>query len=193
MKPRTGTSSKLLQLIVLALFSSIATLLMFLKVPLPMLPQFLKIDFSEIPVLLAALLFSPIAGIVVELLKNILHLVLGGTGDPVGAVANFTAGVIFILPVSLLYHKFKSVKSIVSGIATGTIVMALALSVLNYFVFLPLYSIFMGIDFGSGTLMLVVKGILPFNVIKGIFIGALFVPVFLKLKPWFDRKQLSTT
>ncbi|QHE53377.1 ECF transporter S component [Pontibacillus sp. HMF3514] len=192
MKPRTGPSSQLLKLIVIALFGSISTVLMLLNFPLPMLPGFLKVDFSEVPALLAALLFSPLAGIAVELLKNILHLVLAG-GEPVGAAANFVAGVLFILPVSLLYHKFKSVKSIVSGLATGTIIMAIALSILNYFVFLPLYSMFMGIDFGSETLKIVVAGILPFNVIKGIFISALFVPVFLKLKPWFDHKRLSTT
>lgn len=191
MQPRNGQSSKLLKLIVIALFSSISTVLMLVNFPLPLIPGFLKIDFSEVPALLAALLFSPVAGILVEGLKNILFLAFG-FGEPVGVSANFIAGVLFVVPVSVLYHKFKSVKGIVSGLVTGTIIMAVAMTVLNYFVILPIYSMFMGFDLGDAKMAFVLGGVLPFNVIKGIFIGMLFIPIFLKLKPWFDRKQITT-
>ena len=44
------------------MLSSIAYLLMMLDFPFPGLPPFLKIDFSDVPALIAAIIFGPIAG-----------------------------------------------------------------------------------------------------------------------------------
>ncbi|MDY0408759.1 ECF transporter S component [Virgibacillus soli] len=110
---KSKQSSKLLKLIILSLLGTISFLLIFLNFPLPLLPPYLKIDFSEIPALLAALIFSPMAGIAVEAIKNILYLAIG-TGEPVGVAANFLAGILFIVPAAVLYHKYKGVKSIIS-------------------------------------------------------------------------------
>ncbi|UOQ95612.1 ECF transporter S component [Halobacillus shinanisalinarum] len=195
MNPYTGQSSKLIKLIILALFGSISMVLMLLNFPLPMLPQYLKIDFSEIPALIAAILFTPVAGIIVEGLKNTLYLIYTGAADPVGVVANFTAGVLFILPVAMLYHRFKNTKSLVSGLITGSIVMAVGMSVLNYFLVLPAYSWFMGWETMSAQVkwVTIVAAILPFNALKGIIVGALFVPLFIKLKPWIEQKRMNTS
>ncbi|WP_284141493.1 MULTISPECIES: ECF transporter S component [unclassified Virgibacillus] len=187
----TMQSSKLVRLIILALLGAISLLLFFLNFPLPFLPPYLKIDFSEVPALLAALIFSPLAGIAVEAIKNVLYLTIGG-GEPVGVAANFLAGIMFILPVSLVYHKYKGVKSIVSGLITGTIVMAVGMSVLNYLVVLPVYAWFMGMEemkIESVKRLAVLYGILPFNLIKGIIVGMLFVPLFIKMRRWIEEKQ----
>ncbi|WP_186576433.1 ECF transporter S component [Aquibacillus kalidii] len=186
-------SSKLLKLILFALLGTISMLLMFLKFPLPFLPSYLTIDFSDVPALLAALLFSPVAGVIVELVKNLLHLIIGG-GEPVGVAANFLAGILFVVPVSVLYHKFKGVKSLVSGLVTGTVVMAIGMGILNYFLILPAYSLFMGMEemaIPTVKWATVIGGILPFNAIKGVIVGVLFVPVFAKLRPWLEKKRLT--
>ncbi|GGD06250.1 ECF transporter S component [Pontibacillus salipaludis] len=190
MKPR-GQSSKLFKLITLSLMSTISLLLMLLDFPLPFLPGFLKVDFSDVPALFAALIFSPVAGIIVEAMKNGLHFMLG-SGDPIGASANFLAGVMFILPVSLLYHRFKSVKGVVSGLVTGTIVMTLGMSVLNYLVILPAYTWLMGFEVAGSKMAYVTAFIMPFNAVKGIIVGMLFVPLFVKMRPWFEQKQTKS-
>ncbi|MFC0523924.1 ECF transporter S component [Pontibacillus salicampi] len=192
MQPSKGRSSKLLKLITLSLMSTISVLLMLLDFPLPFIPAFLKVDFSDIPALFAALLFSPVAGIVVEGIKNLLHFALG-SGDPIGAFANFFAGLLFILPVSVLYHRYNSVKSMVSGLVTGTVIMAIGMSFLNYFIVLPAYSWLMGFELEGSKLVYITAGIIPFNVVKGLMIGLLFVPLFMKLKPWFDQKRVNVT
>lgn len=186
-------SSKLLKLIILALLGTISLVLLFINFPLPFLPPYLKIDFSEVPALIAALLFTPMAGIIVEAIKNLLYLIFTGAGDPIGVVANFVAGVLFVVPVSMLYHKFKGNKSLISGLVTGTVVMALGMSVLNYFVILPAYSWFMGWETMSNTVKLstVLVGVLPFNVVKGIILAVLFVPLYIKLKPWIEQKRAT--
>ncbi len=181
-----------MKVIVLALLGTISLLLFFLNFPLPLLPAFLKIDFSDVPALMASFIFSPVAGVLVVAIKNLLYLAVSGASDPIGVLANFIAGIMFVVPVSMLYHKFKGVKSIVSGLVTGTIVMAVGMSVLNYFVFLPAYAWFMGWEDMSNTAIkwgIVSAGILPFNIIKGIIVGLLFVPLFLKLRVWIEEKQ----
>ncbi|MBM7541412.1 ECF transporter S component [Amphibacillus cookii] len=184
-------SSQLLKLIILALLGTISMVLLFLNFPLPFLPPYLKVDFGEVPTLLAALIFSPMAGVVVQLIKNLLYLIFTGAADPVGVFANFVAGVTFVVPISMIYHKYKGDKSLLSGLVVGTIIMTLAMGILNYYVLLPIYSVFMGMDdLSSGALLsTIMVGVIPFNLIKGIIVSALFVPLFIKLKPWIKQKQ----
>ncbi len=183
-------SSNLARLIILSLLGAVSLLLFFINFPLPLLPSYLKVDFSDVPAIMASLIFSPLAGVIVVAVKNVLYLAIGG-GDIVGVTANFLAGALLVLPIGILYHKFKNVKSIVSGLVTGTIIMAVGMGVFNYFILLPVYSVMMG--WGDMThaakLGTVVIGILPFNIIKGIIVGALFVPIFIKMRRWIEQQQ----
>ena len=185
-------SSKLLKLIVLSLFGTISMVLLFLNFPLPFLPPFLKIDFGEVPTLLAALIFSPMAGVVVQLIKNLLYLLLTGAGDPVGVFANFVAGISYVVPIAIIYHKYKGKKSLVSGLIVGTVLMTVAMSVLNYYLILPVYSSIMEWEMSSSVILnTVIVGIAPFNLIKGVMMSVLFVPIFIKIKPWIKKQQAS--
>jgi len=186
------SSSKLVKLIILALLGTISLVLFFLNFPLPFLPPYLKIDFSEVPALIAAFIFSPIAGVIVIGVKNLLYLAVSGAGDPIGVIANFLAGVMFVVPVAFLYHKYKGVKSIVSGLISGTVIMALGMSVLNYIFILPAYGWFMGWEMTEQVKWIsVIAGVLPFNAIKGIIVGLLFVPLFIKMRSWIEQKQAN--
>src|SRR5690625_3635964 len=186
--------SKLLRLIIIALLGTISLLLFFIKFPLPILPAYLKIDFGDIPAMLAGLIFSPLAGVMVVAIKNILYFAVSGSADPIGVSASFLAVVLFVLPVSIIYHRYKGIKSIVSGLITGTIIMAIGMSVLNYFIILPAYGWFMGWDVNEQFKWIsVVAGILPFNIIKGIIVGLLFVPLFIRMRSWIERKQAEFT
>src|SRR5690625_274628 len=130
------TTPMLMMLTTLALLSTISLVLFFISFPLPMLPPYLKVDFSDVPALIASLIFSPLAGVLVVFLKNLLYLIFTGATDPIGVAANFIAGALFILPVSLLYHKLRTVKSIIIGLIIGTVGMTVIMAILNYFVIL---------------------------------------------------------
>ena len=186
-------SSKLLKLIILSLFGTISMVLLFLNFPLPFLPPYLKIDFGEVPTLLAALIFTPMAGVIVQLIKNLLYLLFTGAADPVGVFANFVAGITFVIPIAMIYHKFKGKKSLVSGLMAGTVIMTIAMGLVNYFVLLPIYSTIMGWgDMSSGVMLsTIMVGVVPFNLIKGVMMSLLFVPLFVKLKPWIKQKQAN--
>ncbi len=188
---KKGQTSQLTKLIILSLFGTVSMVLLFLNFPLPFLPPYLKVDFGEVPTLLAALIFSPMAGVVVQLIKNLLYLALSGAADPVGVLANFIAGVTFVVPIAMIYHKYKGQKSLISGLVVGTVVMTLAMGILNYYVLLPIYSAFMGFEQLTPSVLLgtIFAGVVPFNLLKGVIVSVLFIPLFIKLKPWIAQKQ----
>ncbi|KOR92370.1 ECF transporter S component [Geobacillus stearothermophilus] len=179
----------------IGVLGAMAHVLMMLNFPLPPFPNFLLVDFSDIPALIAALLYGPLAGVAVELLKNVLNYVFVGsaTGVPVGQIANFTAGVAFLLPVSYIYRKSASKKGLLLGLAAGTLTMALVMSVLNYYVFLPAYTLFLGAPQMSApeAKALVVSAILPFNAVKGAMAAIVFQLLFWRLRAWLDKQAAS--
>lgn len=189
---QTKSASKLTKLTTLAILGSISLVLFFISFPLPMLPPYLKVDFSDVPALIAGIIFSPLAGVFVVFLKNILYFIFTGATDPIGVVANFVAGVLFIMPVALLFHKFKTVKSVVIGLIVGTVGMTVIMGVLNYIVILPAYAFFVGMEMNEtikwGS---VIGGVLPFNFIKGIIVSSLFITLFVKLRSWIEQKYIG--
>lgn len=182
------------KLVSLAMLASISYVLMLLDFPLPGFPVFLNIDFSEIPVLISALLFGPGAAIVVEFIKNLLNAIMTGslTAVPVGHIANFIAGLLFVLPTYYVYTRLKSKKGMTIGLVTGTILMSILMSILNYYVFLPAYTMFMGMAAMSSTeaRQYITTAILPFNLIKGVFITCLFLLFFSKMQKWIDKQSV---
>src|SRR5699024_8604346 len=116
-------SSRLIKLIVIGLLGATSLIWFIISVQLPMLPPYFKVDFGENHALIAGIIFSPIAGVLVILVKNGLYFVISGATDPVGVVANFLAGSVFIFPVAYFYHKMKSVKGVLLGLLLGTLAM----------------------------------------------------------------------
>ncbi|HWO98171.1 MAG TPA: ECF transporter S component [Bacillus sp. (in: firmicutes)] len=180
------------KLVTLGMLSSISYLLMMLNFPLPGLPPFLKIDFSEVPALIAAIIYGPVAAIIVEAIKNFLHYLIQGsaTGVPVGQLANFVAGLLYILPAAYLFRKFRTAKGLTWGLAAGTVIMTFLMSLTNYYIWLPAYTLFLQAPALSGedARQLVVMGIMPFNMIKGILTGVIFALLFAKMKTWITRQ-----
>ncbi|HET7658634.1 MAG TPA: ECF transporter S component [Bacillales bacterium] len=179
------------QVITTAMLSAIAYLLMMFDFPLPGFPVFLKIDFSEIPVLLGAIVFGPVAAIVIEALKNFLYYAIQGslTGFPIGELANFIAGLLLVLPAAFIARKVGSRKNLIFSLVVGILLMAVVMSVLNYFVILPVYMWFLHFPHMSAAAMfkLVAYGILPFNLIKGAALAVIFLLIYPRLKPIFRR------
>ncbi|GGB46455.1 ECF transporter S component [Fictibacillus barbaricus] len=185
---------KIKQMVAVSMLSTIAYVLMMFDFPFPGLPPFLQIDFSEVPALLAAIIFGPAAGVMVEAIKNVLHYGITGsfTGVPVGQLANFVAGILFILPVSYLFRKKHTVKRLSIGLVFGTVLMTFMMGLLNYVIILPAYTWFLGADPMSSQMMieLILKGIAPFNLIKGTIITLLFIALYNRMQPWV-MKQIT--
>ncbi|MEL3960722.1 ECF transporter S component [Lysinibacillus endophyticus] len=181
---------KLRSFVTIAMLSSISFILMLLNFPLPWFPVFLQIDFSDVPALIAAITMGPLAGILVELFKNILDWIFSGapTGVPVGHMANFVTGILFILPVYYIYKKLPTIKGLTFGLVVGTITMSVGMSLLNYVAFLPMYSYFLG--WGSFDMKeTIVLGILPFNIVKGIMLLVIVIVLFRTMRVWIENQR----
>ncbi|AQQ53649.1 ECF transporter S component [Planococcus lenghuensis] len=186
-------NKKLQSMLVIGMLSSISFILMLFNFPLPALPSFLKVDFSDVPALIAAITMGPAAGILVAAFKNVLDWLLSGspTGVPVGHLANFTTSLLFILPVYAIYRKASSLRGLGFGLVAGTLSMAVGMSILNFYVFLPMYTYFLNMPEMTGSALIesVVLGILPFNVIKGLLLTAAVILLFKSMQPWIEKQR----
>ncbi|MGD6804102.1 ECF transporter S component [Rossellomorea vietnamensis] len=173
--------------ILIGMLSAVSYVLMLLNFPIPPFPSFLMVDFSDVPALIAAITLGPLAGILVELMKNVLDYVMTGsdTGVPIGHFANFMAGISFILPVYYIYNRIQSKRGMVTGLVAGTMIMSILMSVLNYFIILPAYKYFMNFELPT---TIIVTGILPFNILKGILIAIVFVLLFTRMQVWLNKQ-----
>lgn len=174
--------------VTIGMLSAISYVLMILNFPLPMFPTWLKIDFSDIPALIGAIIMGPWAGVLIELIKNILDVISTGseTGVPVGHIANFATGISFILPTYYIYRKVKTQKGLTVALLTASVITALVMGVLNYFVFIPMYSIFMGFELPKS---IVLSAILPFNLLKCLLISMVFMLLYMRMKDWIHKQQ----
>ena len=71
-KKRNGDTQRVLatrKIVVIGIFSAISGILMSLSFPVPFAPSFYDIDFSELPALIGAFAYGPVAGVMIEFLK----------------------------------------------------------------------------------------------------------------------------
>lgn len=139
-----------------AMLSAIAFILMFMDFSVPFVPSFIQMDFSELPALVGAFAMGPLYGVLICLIKNILHLLITTTGG-VGELSNFILGAAFVLPAGLIYQRKKSKKNAILGSVLGAFAMAVLSIVSNYFIVYPVYTAFMPMD----TIISMYQAILP--------------------------------
>ena len=190
--------SRTYRLAVLAMLSAVATVLMALDFPIPFLiPNFVKMDFSELPALLAAFSMGPVSGAVVCLVKNLIHLLMSSSNG-VGELCNFLIGICFVVPAGLIYKHKKTRQGALIGALVGAAVMALCSIPVNYFITYPFYSIFWPMDTIIGmyqALIPSVNGLLacliifnaPFTLLKGLLDMVFCFMIYKPLSPLLHK------
>ena len=177
-----------------SILASIAYILMIFDFPLPMFPAFLKIDFSEIPALIGTFALGPVAGVSIELIKNILHLVTKTSTGGVGELGNFIVGATFVWSAGFIYKHYKTRTSAIIGCLVGTLAMTAVAYLFNIYVLIPFYANIIPIDaiiaMGSAITSkihdipsLVLYGVTPFNIFKGILISLITMLIYKRIKP----------
>ena len=174
-----------------AMLSAAAFILMFLEFPIPFLiPPFIKMDFSELPALLAAFAYGPLWGAAVCLIKNLIHLMATQSGG-VGELANVLLGACFVLTAGIIYRKIHTKKGALAGSFIGALVMGAVSFPVNYFVVYPIYTGFMPMEAIIGAYQAILPGVqslwqcllifnVPFTIVKGLCSA---VAVMLIYKP----------
>ena len=202
LQPQTPGASRpnLRRLVLIALLAAIAFLLAFLEFPVPLSPSFARLDLSDLPALLGAFLLGPLAGVSIELVKNLLQLLTTSTGG-IGELANFLIGSAVVFVAGLLYTRQPTPKGARSACLAASLAMGIAAAVVNYYILLPLFEVFMPLDqliaafgefipFIQTKLDVVLYNVLPFNLIKGLGISLITLGLLLpKLAPILHKYQ----
>ena len=132
-------------LVTTGVLSAVASVLMMLSFSVPFMPAFIKMDFSELPALIAAFSMGPVSGVCVCLVKNVINLTMTTTGG-VGELSNFLLGCMFVIPAGLVYRIKPTRKSALIGAVSGSALMAIGSLPLNYYVTYPVYSKILPVD-----------------------------------------------
>ena len=188
---------------IVAVCAAIATVLHILDFPLLFLaPEFYKLDFSELPVMLCGFFLGPSAAVACEAVKIILKLLLKGTSTAfVGDFANFAVGCSLVLPATIVYHLHKNRKSAIVGLAVGTAVLTVFGSAFNAIYLLPKFSQLYGIPLdaiiGMGSAInggihsvtsFVMLAVAPLNLIKGLSVSVLTMLLYKRVaRPLFGK------
>ena len=181
----------------IAILSAIATVLMALKIPLWFAPSFYKFDISEVVVLIGAFALGPAAGVVIELLKVLLNLLIDGTVTAgVGEFSNFIMGCSFFLPAAIIYRFKKSMFNAIIGMIVGIVSLTVVSSLLNYYLMLPLYANVFGMPMetliGMGTKInpsitdlrsFILIAVVPFNLLKGLLSSIVTFLLYKRISP----------
>ncbi len=184
----------------MGMLAAIGVVLMLLDFPLPIFPSFLQIDLSDVPAVIAAFSMGPAAGVMVELLKNLLKLIVGSNTGGVGELANFLVGAGYVLPLALIYKRWPNRSGVLWGSVVATVGAAVFAGVLNYAIFVPAYAAVLGLPVEAfvqaaakvnaavvDLRTMVVFAIVPFNLVKGVIIAVASLVVYRVLRPLWDR------
>lgn len=188
-------NNKTRKMVTIAMCAAMGTVLQFIAFPIIPAFSFLKIDFSDIPVMIVMFLFGPFAGVATAFLRSLLHLFLSGfsPADLVGDTASFLASCVFTLPMYYFFRKGIHAKNKFVGVVTGILALTAFMSIANLYVITPLYLRFFGVTadqfLGMSLARYVSIGIIPFNLIKGVIVSGVFLILHAKLLPWLTRKQ----
>lgn len=199
-KKKNGDTERILstrKIAVIGMFSAISSVLMLFEIPVGFAPDFYKLDFSELPALIGAFAYGPVAGVMIEFIKIILKLLMKSTSTAfVGELANFAVGCSFLLPASILYLAKKSKKNAMISCAVGTACMTVFGTAFNAIYLLPKFAELFGMPLdvivGMGTAIngninsvttLAMFCVAPLNLLKGGAVSIITLLIYKKLSP----------
>ena len=196
-------TNKVRNLAMVGMLSAVSFILMFLEFPVPFMPSFIKMDVSELPALIGAFALGPVEGVLICLVKNLIHLLKTSSGG-VGELANFMLGASFVFVAGLIYKLKNNRKGALIASLAGAFVMGLMAIPCNYFITYPFYTNFMPMEAIIGAyqainpkvetlLQCLVMFNCPFTIGKGLVDVAITFLVYKRLSPIIKGTHKSVT
>lgn len=183
-------------MVMVAMMGAVSMILMLFDFSVPFAPSFLKMDISDLPVILATFMMGPVEGTLVALIKIALKLVVKGTDTAfVGEIANIIGAVSYLLPAALVYHLKKGKSGAIAALTVGTLVVSFTSIIGNLYLTFPAFSKIYGMPMETiiamGTAIngnitdlftMMVFAVLPFNLFKYGILSVITFFVYKRLK-----------
>lgn len=177
---KTKQKLKTRDLTVIAMLGAICCVLMHIDFPLPFLPPFMNFDLCGLVELIGGFAMGPVQAVCIILVKILLKLATEGTSSAfTGELQNVLLSCAYVLPPVILYHRNKTKRTAIVGMAAGTAFCSIVAIFTNLFLIIPFYMTLMGQEMSyfiamcteanpmvQNTVTLAIFGIVPFNVIK---------------------------
>ena len=184
-------------LVGIALLGAIAYILMLLEFPILPVAPWMKIDFSDIPILIGLFLFGVGGAFVITIIKLLLHSAMMGFAiyDLIGSFASFLGTAVLILAFALVlrYYRGNPKWRMPVAIVVATIGLVVIESLANLTFVLPFYLQVMGMKLSMSLNTVVLVAVIPFNLIKGLLVGNVFWLVYQRLAKWLgNHNQLMS-
>lgn len=200
MNQSRSKSFSLNRLVKVGILSALAYILMFIQMPIPIAPPFMKVDFADVPALIGGFALGPWYGVLIQLIKNILNLSKTMTGG-VGELSNFIVGSTFVLVATSIYRNNKTKKNSIIALILGVLAMSAVATLSNAFVVFPIYGKVMHTDLeafakmipGNGLVnnyfTLMIFSIAPFNIIKGAVEAVVTELIYKRISPFIKSNN----
>ncbi|KRL15924.1 hypothetical protein FD12_GL000396 [Lentilactobacillus rapi DSM 19907 = JCM 15042] len=176
------------RLVEMSVLAGCSYVLMFISFPIIPIVPYMKIDFSDMPILIGTVLFGPVGGMTIAGLKSILYWVTTGASVPglIGVGSSFISSLVLIWAFYLanrVLSGMKGFKKALLVIITMAVSLAIIMSALNWSAVIPLYMSVIGLKLSLPLTTIIMAGVVPFNLIKGVVVGGLFYAIKDKFLP----------
>lgn len=151
------------EVVVLAMFTAVAYVVMLLSKMLPSMIGFLQFDLKDTIVCIGGFLFGPMAAAAVSIVVCLIEMFTASDTAFIGAVMNAISTCAFCCTATFIYKKDRTMRGAVVGLASGTVVLTAVMLLWNYLI-TPLYMQGVTREQVAGMLIPV---FLPFNLTKG--------------------------
>ena len=122
----------------IAMLAALAYALSFLEFWILPAVDFLKMDFTSIPVLIGGFVLGPVAALIIVVVKVALILPRSPTLY-IGELSNLICSLAFALPCTILYKFKKGKKWVIIGLAISIFIEILISLISNYILIVPLF------------------------------------------------------
>lgn len=185
---------------VTGILAGAAFILQMIEIPALFMPSFIKFDMSDFPALLGAFALGPVSGIIIELIKNLLHTFASGS-FAVGELSNFLLGAVFTGVAGMIYRFNKTKKGAIIASVIGAICMAAASYPFNAFIVYPVYYNFMPKETILSAYQAIIPSVksveqsllmfnVPFTFIKGMIDVLLTFLIYKPLSPILHGRRV---
>ena len=179
----------------MAIFTALAFICYCIIPEIPIFPgtpaDFLKLDFSNVFIMLAGFMYGPIPAFIITIVKEALHLPFGTTMG-VGELANVIMTTSYVIFPSLIYKSKKGIRTVILSLVVACVLQIGFSLLVNRFINFPFFIWLYKMPISAPEFFASLWWyVLLFNVIKSVSISVVTLVVYKRVKYLFEVIKIT--